>query len=301
MPNGSNRCEWLGLTRALKIFVRATEGVQGSAHIKPLHWYVASRLVVEGGFDPDEVVPHPPFRIETRSGMRYLHHDPTVATAGERTVLGGLKTKDVDVTVAKSGIGPCVAVSLKGTLNAYRNLTNRMEEAVGDCTNLHIAYPTLVCAYLNALRANRPGPIPENGRHFLKPDVRGNVLNADLAIREDGKPSEGIVRYHAALRELTNRRGIRNEVSKYEAVCLALVESAGPNEGEILQDFPPKDSPLLFDLFFAKIYLAYDERYVYGAPALRSVTGRRFWHGDSPALRASTMSELDYAPRFADA
>ena len=44
-------------------------------------------------------------------------------------MLGGLKTKDVDVVVSKPGIGPCVAVSIKGTLNAFRNLTNRMEEA----------------------------------------------------------------------------------------------------------------------------------------------------------------------------
>ena len=58
-------------------------------------------------------------------------------------MLGGLKTKDVDVVVSKPGIGPCVAVSIKGTLNAFRNLTNRMEEAVGDCTNLHISYPNL--------------------------------------------------------------------------------------------------------------------------------------------------------------
>ncbi len=58
-----------------------------------------------------------------------LVHDPESAAGGELTVLGGLKTKDVDVVVSKPGIGPCVAVSIKGTLNAFRNLTNRMEEA----------------------------------------------------------------------------------------------------------------------------------------------------------------------------
>ncbi len=283
------------------MFVRAVEGVQGSTHIKPLHWYVASRLVLEGGFDPNEVVPHPPFRVTKRGRFEYLHFDPSVATGGERTVLGGLKTKNVDVTVAKDGVGPCVAISVKGTLNAYRNLTNRMEEAVGDCTNLHIAYPIMVCGYLNVLRTNRPGPIPENGKHFLEPDAHGNVRNSDLAIRDDGKPAEGIVRYHAALRELTSRRGIRNDVSKYEAVSLVLVEPAGPREGDMVRDFPLSDSPLLFERFFKRLYDVYEERYVYGAPALRSTTGRRLWHSESPAFREARMSELDYAPRIADA
>lgn len=77
-----------------------------------------------------------------------LVHDPERAAGGELTVLGGLKTKDVDVVVTKPAIGPCIAVSIKGTLNAFRNLTNRMEEAVGDCTNLHISYPNLVYGFL---------------------------------------------------------------------------------------------------------------------------------------------------------
>jgi hypothetical protein len=36
-----------------------------------------------------------------------------------------------------------------------------MEEAVGDCTNLHITYPALVYAYLTVLRANQEGPVPK--------------------------------------------------------------------------------------------------------------------------------------------
>ena len=40
--------------------------------------------------------------------------------------------------MALDGIGSCVAVSLKGTLNAYRNLTNRLEEAAGDCTRTYL-------------------------------------------------------------------------------------------------------------------------------------------------------------------
>ena len=32
---------------------------QSQQHIKPLHDYVTSRLVLEGGFHPDQLVPHP--------------------------------------------------------------------------------------------------------------------------------------------------------------------------------------------------------------------------------------------------
>ncbi len=42
-------CEWVTLEQALKAFVLNVSGHQSSGHIKPLHWYVASRLVIEGG------------------------------------------------------------------------------------------------------------------------------------------------------------------------------------------------------------------------------------------------------------
>lgn len=137
-------CKLVSLRDALKVFVRAESGHKGQEHIRPLHWYVACRLVLEGGFLPEEITPRPPFVAERRAGRRFLTHDPKAGGAGERTVLGGLKTKAIDVVVSKPNIGPCIAVSLKGTLNAFRNLTNRLEEAAGDCTNLHMVYPALV-------------------------------------------------------------------------------------------------------------------------------------------------------------
>jgi hypothetical protein len=51
--------------------------------------------------------------------------------------------------------------------------------------------------------------------------------------------------------------------------------------------------------------MRYDERYVYSAPDLKSVTRRREWSPDSPALTSdhfSTMfpaNALDYQPRIA--
>lgn len=52
-----NVCEWWSLRSALAHFVTFRGSTQSQRHIKPLHWYVACRLVVEGGFDPDEIVP----------------------------------------------------------------------------------------------------------------------------------------------------------------------------------------------------------------------------------------------------
>jgi hypothetical protein len=112
--------------------------------------------VIEGGFHPDEVTPRPPFRVEPRKGKPpLLIYDEASAGHGEQTLLGGLKTKNVDVVVTKRNLGPVLAVSCKGVMGAFRNLTNRMEELIGECTNLHISMPTLVLGYVVVLRANR--------------------------------------------------------------------------------------------------------------------------------------------------
>lgn len=64
VPKPATRCRWTSLAEAGAAFVKAESGVQGSHHIRPLHWYVACRLAIEGGFMPDEIKPHPPFRVE---------------------------------------------------------------------------------------------------------------------------------------------------------------------------------------------------------------------------------------------
>ena len=55
------KCEWFALGDALKHFAVYDGRTQTQQHIKPLHWYVACRLVVEGGFHPAELEPRPPF------------------------------------------------------------------------------------------------------------------------------------------------------------------------------------------------------------------------------------------------
>ena len=280
------RCEWMTLTDALRYFVLGLPSHQSAKHIKRMHWYVACRLVLEGGFDPKTITPRPPFRVEVEkaSGKRFvLHHDDGEAGSGERTVFGGIKTKDVDVVVAIDGIGPCVAISLKGMLNAHRNLTNRLEEAVGDCTNIHIAYPALVYGFLHLLRANHEGPVPENGQKFLQKDSDGNVKKPDIAVTASGEIASGIRRYHDAIARLVGRRDLRNDITRYEALGLVLVS---PEESTIGTPvfYPPATSVLHFDRFFPALYEQYDLRFVYGAPALAGKTRRIEWDADSPVL-----------------
>jgi hypothetical protein len=274
----------ISLKAALMAFVEAT-ATQSQAHIKPLHLHIVERLVIEGGFFPEDVSPRPPLRVEKRGrGNQQSHmliYDAAVAQPGEQTVLGGLKTKDVDVVVAKPGIGPCLAISVKGTFNAFRNLTNRMEEAAGDCTNLHIAYPALVYGFLHVLRAN------------LSADV---ASRNDVAINDDGTIVDSIKRYHDVMVRLTNRSDLRNDISRYEAVAIALVHPRGTNIADVVGDYPLATSPVAFVEFFDRLYAAYDLRFVYSAPALESRTRRLTWDSSSPAIEMAKSA--GFIPRI---
>jgi len=237
---------------------------------------------LEGGFHPDDITPRPPFIVRSHGGRLALEHDSGSGGTGERTVLGGLKTKAVDVVVTKHGVGPVIAISIKGTLNAFRNLTNRMEEAVGDCTNLHIAYPALVYGFLHVMRANREAA-----------DLSAN----DVAICRNGRVSEAIRRYHDVIARLADRADIRAETTKYEAIALALANTAKRSVGKLVTKFPPKGSPLALADFFDKLYRQYDQRFIYAAPALRTTTRRLEWDAESPVFEGAKI--VDYVPRVA--
>jgi len=282
MAKKRSTCEWLGIQEALRVFAEA-EGTQSAEHIKPLHWYVASRLIIEGGFHPDDLRPRPPFDATKKAGKWLLEYNPDSATGGEQTVFGGLKTKNVDVVVTKRDIGPVIAVSIKGTFKAFRNLTNRMEEAVGDCSNLHIAYPALVYGFLHVLRANREDKAEERD---------------DVAVRTNDEVVDSIKRYHDVLIRLAGRNDLRNEASKYEAVALAMVNPYEPDVGSLVRSFPNTDSMLLADRFFPTLYRQYDLRFVYAAPSLAKTTGRIEWDEASSAL--ADIPERDYEPRIAN-
>lgn len=278
----------ISLKEALTQFAFPPANVQTSKHIIPLHWYVACRLVIEGGFDPDQIFPRPPITVKKRRRALLLHHDPSAAKHGERTILGGLKTKQLDVTVTVPTIGPVLAVSLKGTQNAFRNLTNRMEEAAGDCTNIHMAYPALVYAFWSVLRANEaddPAPVA----HFKLKD--GHYAVPDLAFQEGGEPTETIKRYRQALLRLSERDDLRDHPSRYEACGLTFVKArGGPAECGVYAGH--SDPKLDYNRMFQRLYAIFDRRFVYTAPALRSRTKRKVWDPESPLL-ADTITRQD--------
>jgi hypothetical protein len=112
---------------------------------------------------------------------------------------------------------------------------------------------------------------------------------------EGGEPVAGIVRFHNALRELVGRRGIRNDVSRYEAIGFGLVEMHGEAKSSLLATFPPPESPLKLSGFFNTLYARYDERFVVSAPDLAPVTRRLEWNPGSPAL---AIDGLDYLARI---
>lgn len=208
-------------------------------------------------------------------------------------VLGGLKTKQVDVVVCKPGIGPCLALSAKGARSAFRNFTNRMEEAAGDCTNLHLAYPALVYGFLVVLSANRAGKVPRCIRHLVVPDPQGNIKAADTALDAAGSPVAMITRFHDAMYGLANRSGTRDSETRYESVGLLLVSSDDGHEGAIVGAYPPAQSALSYHGFFDRVLRAYDQRFVYFAPELEPVTQRVAWDPASPALAEDTMTGFE--------
>ncbi|NQU24197.1 MAG: hypothetical protein HQ567_23190 [Candidatus Nealsonbacteria bacterium] len=80
------------LRTAFSLFADATQ-TQSQKHIKPTHRHVAERLVIEGGFPPDEIMPRPPLRFEiTGSGRNRQHvliHDPESAHPVSRLFSAG--------------------------------------------------------------------------------------------------------------------------------------------------------------------------------------------------------------------
>lgn len=289
--------EWPTIEQALRAFAGCKEKTQSQKHIRPLHWYTACRLVIEGGFRPEYITPRPPFRVSRTPAGDVLEHDPSAAVPGEHTVFGGLKTKDVDVVVAIPGIGPVLAISMKGTLNAFRNLTNRMEEAAGDCTNIHMAYPGLVYAFWHVFRGNKEGLAPDDTPATFELED-GRFKPADIAVRADGSLSNHLVRYLMAMERLNGRPDMRDEPSSYEAIGITLVDTANGCSGAPLQEHPRASSRLRYEQMFDSLYRIYDLRFVYQAPALKDQTRRLVWMESSPALSGAVP--VDYESRIGD-
>lgn len=76
-------------------------------------------------------------------------------------------------------------------------------------------------------------------------------------------------------------------------MAIALVVPSGETTGEILGLFPELQSPLHYRRFFDSIYRAYDQRFVYSAPALEKHTRRREWSSDSPVLASALAAGFE--------
>src|SRR3989442_8836823 len=216
---------YISLAVAARAFFEATS-TESAEHIKPFHRYLALRLVLEGGFLPTDLKPRPPLVADLRNGNWYLSFDASIETEKEQVVLGVLKSKRIDLVASKDGVGPVLAISVKGTSRAFRNLVNRTEEAIGDCANIHSMYPGVVYGFVHFLKAT------DLNDRTLKPN--------DISLDASGDVLPAIKAYSKILEGLTGRRLVRNDLARYEAVGLALVKAtAAKQESPLLTNFSP--------------------------------------------------------------
>ena len=122
----------------------------------------------------------------------------------------------------------------------------------------------------------------------------------DVAIDATGTVVDGIIRYHDAIARLAGRRDVRNDVSRYEAVCVAIVERVAGYDGTIIDAFPKPDSPIRYDRFFETIYdgsraagVCHDSRWPLGLKpaALWRVDRGRFSRTFTPEISRWRVSQ----------
>jgi hypothetical protein len=258
---------------------------QSQEHIRPVHSYCAARLVLEGGFPPEWVLPAQPFSSKRITNSLYeLKPIPESPKISEHRVLGGIKYKDVDVTVVVPGLGPALGISGKSTGNAFRNLTNRMEEALGECTNVHLMYPGFVFGFLHLLR-------------FSKESEVESIQDASFDKRD--MPLPAIRRYYEVLLALAGRNTITDPGMKYEAVGL-LIYRCTPAGPKIWNAYPPKDSPVHFSNFFRRLYDLYDVRFGYPDPSGPNI--RKVWRSKGSEIPSIVDEESSFTweARLAD-
>ena len=272
-----------------------SDPAQSSGHLGSLRSYVACRLVIEGGFDPDWIRPRPPITVDRDQDGSFLSLDPDAAKRGRRTLPGGLKDAEPDVTVVIPTIGPVLALSLEGTESVavgregVPEITGGLERTAGACVNLHMIYPALVYGFWHVIGASQiqdlipvavPGPVGDPVDH------------GDHALRRNGELGAELQRYHDALARLSQREDIGAAPSRYEACALTLVErGTGPQQGVVCADYPPPGSPLDYNRMFQRLYAIYDRRFVDSTRALRRTTERKVWNRESPLLADTTVQD----------
>jgi hypothetical protein len=246
-----------------------TVGTQSGEHIRPFHAYCAARLVLEGGFSPENIFLATPLKtIKINNYTHKLDFSSETPKRSEHKVLGGIKYKAVDVTTVIPGIGPALGISAKSTGNAFRNLTNRMEEALGECTNVHLMYPGFVFGFLHLIRFRKGSDVKSSN---------------DASFDESNDPLPAIRRYHEVLIALAGRHSITDPGMRYESVGLLVYRCSG-EKAEIWKDYPHRESPVHFSKFFQRLYDLYDLRYAYPDPDSPNI--RKCWLPMNEAIPA---------------
>ena len=138
--------------------------------------------------------------------------------------------------------------------------------------------------------------------HVLRGNTEGAAAN-DIAVKADGQVIDSILRYQQALLGLTGRRLVRDDLTRYEAVAIAIVEMAPARLGRILENFPHADAALHPSAFLPSLLSTYDLRYPYFAASVSSLE-RKIWAIESPALAlmgdaATWRNRFGFAPRVA--
>ncbi len=254
-----------------------TAKTQSGGHIKAIHQHCSDRLVLEGGFRPEWLRPTPPLASNHKTNREYrLSLSPKSQSESEQTVFGGIKGKNIDVTVDVPGLGPALGISAKSTGNAFRNLTNRMEEALGDCANIHMMYPGFVFGFL----------------HFIKFAKIGEVDAQDASFDIEEKPLQKLVRYHSVLTSLSGRTSITDPPMRYESVGLVVYKCTA-DRVQIWPHYPPTESPVHYLNFYQRLYDMYDLRYAY--PDESGKNHRKAW----ALTKCSTPDSIDADSGFA--
>lgn len=289
--------------QAITRFVSSDPGGMPGERIRALQQYVACRLVIEGGFHPDRIRPRPPISVERNRRGAFLHHDPDAAKPGRRTVLGGLATRKVDVTVTIADIGPVLAVALKGSHFGFDDVVEGLARVAGGCVNLHMVYPALVCGFWHVVSVNDDALACSGGGG----PTEGRSGRGTLDHRE-GAELNG---YRDALRRLSERRDLRDDPSRYEACGLTLARCDGGSESCVVDSRCPEPGSVLdFNRMFRELYSIYDRRFVFSAPELRGRTEREVWDVESPLLRGMVLGDgesgglgarVDLRPRSSEA
>ena len=151
-----------------------------------------------------------------------------------------------------------MGISAKSTGNAFRNLTNRMEEALGDCANIHMMYPGFVFGFL----------------HFLKFAAPGESAPPDVSFGKENRPLDKITRYHDVLVSLAGRTTITDPAMRYESVGLVVLSLLPVQyvKKSTRHHAQPKSH---YSRFFERLYSIYDLRYAY--PDSSGKSHRKNW------------------------